>query len=212
MKIFGERPPAGPEKFDQGGNMLLRGAMLFFHYLLVTACALSLFYSSLLFTSQPLRDDERATVDRTIDLLAARGFRREAVLLRHATAFRRSDNWLNSLAVKENAFASTNFPFGVITLYPDFYHRATDDTERAMILLHEARHLQGGDEADAYAYVWENRGRLGWTMLSHGTTETFVTVELLTRDAAPELFTCPHKLWNDCTEPLPRRAQLAEAR
>ncbi len=153
-------------------------------------------------TSAPLRDDERETLDRTIALLAAKGFDREVFLLRHITTFRRTDNWLNTLADNENAFAATNFPFELITLYPDFYSKAKDDTERAMILLHEARHLQGADERDAFDYVWRNRQKLGWTILSYGTTESYITIELLTRENSPELFTCPANLWKDCTEKL----------
>ena len=175
---------------------------IFFHYLFITAAVLSIFYCSLMITSAPLRDDERETIDRTIALLETKGFDREVFLLRHLTTFRGLSNWLNTLARNENAFAATNFPFAVITLYPDFYTRAQDDTERAMILLHEARHLQGGNERDAYSYVWRNRQKLGWTQLSHGTTESYITIGLLTREATPELFTCPAKVWNDCTENL----------
>jgi hypothetical protein len=107
---------------------------------------------------------------------------------------------------KENAYAATNFPFQMITLYPDFYHKAKDDTERAMILLHEAQHLQGADEQEAYAYVWKNRTRLGWTQITYGGTPTYIDVAGLTRENAPALFTCTQKVWNDCTENL----QVAE--
>ena len=164
-----------------------------------------IFYCSLIITSAPLRDIERETLDRTIALLEKKGFDREVFLLRHVTIFRRTDSWLNTLADKENAFAATNFPFGVMTIYPDFYSKAQDDTERAMILLHEAQHLQGKNERDAYVYVWRNRQRLGWTILSHGTTESYITIELQTRENSPELFTCPANLWNDCTEKLQAR-------
>lgn len=187
---------------------LVRGA---FYYLAVTLCLFSIFHSSLLVTSQPLRADEIETVDRAIDLLDAKGFGKESLLLRRLTVFRNTDNWLNSLTVKENAFAATNFPFNVITLYPDFFSKAQDDTERAMILLHEARHLQGADERDAYGFVWRNRERLGWTTHSHGTTESYITIELLTREAAPELFTCADRLWNDCTE-MSKPATIASAK
>lgn len=167
--------------------------------------ALLTFHLSMVSTSAPLYFEEKDAVDSAIALLKAKGFATEVFLLEHTVTFRRSDNWLNRLAEKENAFAATNLPFQIITLYPDFFTRASDDTERAMILLHEARHLMARDEASAYAYVWKNRSRLGWTQLSHGTTETYVTIAELTREHAPELFNCPSKLWNDCTENLTAR-------
>jgi hypothetical protein len=123
--------------------------------------------------------------------------------LKRITTFRRTDNWINKLTIEESAFASANFPFGVITLYQDFYTKTTDDTERAMVLLHEVQHLQyGQDEAIAYKYVWQNRQKLGWTVFSHGMTETFITVSDQTREYSPDIFTCSANLWNDCTENL----------
>jgi hypothetical protein len=196
--------------FDKRGRAarFVRGAV---YYLAVTLCLFSIFHSSLLVTSQPLRAEEIETVGRAIDLLDAKGFGKEALLLRRVTVFRNSDNWLNALTEKENAFAATNFPFNVVTLYPDFFTKAVDDTERAMILLHEARHMQGADERDAYGYVWRNREKLGWTILSHGTTESYITIEILTREAAPELFACADRLWNDCTG-IPKPATIARAK
>ena len=149
--------------------------------------------------------DERSAVDRAVAVLEAKGFASEVFLLRNVTTFRSSDNWLNQAVGGENAYAATNYPFGIITIYPDFYTKAADDTERAMILLHEAQHLKNKNEAEAYAYVWRERQRLGWTTLSHGTTPTFVTVELQTRENSPELFTCRSKAWDDCTETLQAR-------
>lgn len=182
-----------------------------FYYLSITLCLFSIFHSSLLVTSQPLRADELEAVTGAIDVLEAKGFKREVFLLRHLTLFRNSDNWLNSLTQKENAYAATNFPFNVVTLYPDFFTKASDDTERAMILMHEARHLQGADEHDAYEYAWRNRARVGWTMLSHGTTESYITIETLTRDVVPELFRCEDKLWKDCTE-ISKPTNIARAK
>lgn len=164
--------------------------------------ALVAFHLSLVATSAPLSLEERDAVNRAIDLLEERGFETEVFLLRRTTTFRGTDNWLNLLAEKERAFASSNVPFQLVTLYSDFYAKAADDTERAMILLHEAQHLMARDEAAAYAYVWQNRGRLGWTQLTHGTTVTYITIEQQTREHAPELFNCPSNIWNDCTEEL----------
>ena len=176
--------------------------------LLSAIVAFGVFYSTLVATSTPLDGREAFAVERAIWVLEAKGFEREALLLRSTATFRRSDNWLNGLIVKENSYAATNFPVQIITLYPDFFRKTVDNTERAMVLLHEAQHLKGGDEAAAYAYVWENRAALGWTQLSHGTTPTYVTIQEQTRENAPQLFTCRSKVWNDCTETLQANAQL----
>jgi len=162
--------------------------------------AIIAFYLSLVSTSLPPTNAERAQIDRAVQLLADRGFSDEVFLLKGTTTFRGTDHWLNSFIEKENAYASTNFPFQIVTLYSDFYNRAEDDTERAMVLLHEARHLMGEDENQAYAYVWRHRKQLGWTMRTHGMTESYVTIEQLTREMAPEIFNCPTKAWEDCTE------------
>ena len=166
------------------------------------ALTLIIFYLSLIATSVPVLPYQASKIDRAIAQIEAKGFTREAFMLKHMVSFRASDNWLNSVTGKENAYAATNFPFFVITVYPDFFDKATDDTERAMILLHEAQHLKGGSEHQAYSFVWKNRQQLGWTTLSHGSTDTFVTVEEQTRENAPELFTCSDRVWSDCTESI----------
>jgi hypothetical protein len=172
---------------------------------LCAAIALGVFYSSLIATSQPITAEEYSEVNDALELLEAKGFEREVFLLRNTAQFRRSDNWFNSAILKADSYAATNFPFQIITLYPDFYSKTTDDVERAMVLLHEAKHLESEDENGAYAFVWQNRERLGWTQLSHGTTPTYVTISEQTREHAPELFTCRDKLWNDCTEQIAER-------
>jgi len=164
--------------------------------------ALFAFYLSLVATSAPLDVRERLTVQRAIAILENKGFDREAFLLRHAVTFRATDSWLNALTKQDNAYAATNFPFQIVTLYPDFYTKAVDDTERAMVLLHEAQHLQGKDEAGAYAYVWQHRGQLGWTQLTHGSTPSYITIAEQTRDYAPEVFSCLDHVWGDCTETI----------
>ncbi len=164
--------------------------------------AIVVLYLSLVTTSQPIMDYERKDIDRAIQYLQDRGFDREVFLLRNTVTFRRSDHWLNALNDNEQAYAATNFPFQIVTVYSDFYFKAADDTERAMILLHEARHLLGDDEPGAYAFVWKNRTRLGWTISSHGSTPVFVTVEQQTRENAASLFTCEDRLWHDCTETI----------
>lgn len=162
--------------------------------------AVIVLYLSLVTTSQPLTDYEKPEIDRAIAVLEEKGFETEVFLLRNTTTFRRSDHWLNGMVFTEPAYAATNFPFQIVTVYSDFYVKAADETERAMILLHEARHLLGDGEPEAYAYVWLHREKLGWTLSSHGTTPVFTTIEQQTREFSPELFTCPGRLWNDCTE------------
>ena len=179
-----------------------------FSFGLVASCAVAgllallAFYLSLIASSAPLEVNERLVVQRAIGVLENKGFDREAFLLRHTVTFRSTDNWLNYLTRQDKAYAATNFPFQIITLYPDFYSKTSDDTERAVVLLHEAQHLQGADESTAYAYVWAHRAQLGWTQLSHGTTPSYVTISEQTRDNAPQLFRCPDKVFFDCTETL----------
>ena len=170
--------------------------------ILISMAALSVFYSSLVALSLPLATHEMESVENAVRILEERGFEREVFLLRNMATFRDSDNWLNGAIPKETSYAATNFPIQIITLYPDFFTKAQDDTERAMILLHEARHLQGDSESEAYAFVWNSRAQLGWTQLSHGTTPTYVTIHDQTRENAPELFTCTGRVWDDCTESL----------
>lgn len=158
------------------------------------------FYLSLLFTSKSLDYNEKQTMKRSIGMLEAKGFSGEVFLLRYLASFRGNDNWLNASTRDENAYAATNFPFEILTIYPEFFTVPQDDTERAMILLHEAQHLKGADEREAYEYVWRNRHKLGWTRETHGASKIFLNVEKQTREFAPDLFKCE---WNknfDCTE------------
>lgn len=165
-------------------------------------CLLTLigFYFSLLMTSKKLAYEEKQTVKKAIDVLETKGFKKETFLLRHLTSFRANDNWLNASTRDENAYAATNFPFEIITIYPEFFTIPMDDAERAMILLHEARHLQGEDEKEAYRFVWRNRRKLGWTGETHNTSKVYINVEKQTREFAPELFRCDWVQSGDCTE------------
>ena len=97
-------------------------------------------------------------------------------------------------------YAATNFPFEVVTLYPDFFAYAADDTERAVILLHEARHLGGAGEEEALASVWRDKRRLGWTRERYGQTRVWKNVSEFTRRYAPGLFRCGADGQQDCTE------------
>jgi hypothetical protein len=166
------------------------------------ACAFTItgFYLTLVLSAKSITYDEERSVLRAIALLDERGFSNETWCLKHLTSFRGTDNWLNSSVEKENAYAATNFPFEIMTLYPDFFTVSLDDTERAAILLHEARHLQGKDEKAAYEFVWKSRKQLGWTSKKYHDSVIWQNVRKQTREYAPYLFVCDFKEYGDCTE------------
>lgn len=166
---------------------------------IVCAAALAGFYASLLFSAKSLSTQERAALIEAIELLEEKGFSDEVFYLRRLAAFRSSDNWLNSSVAKESAFAATNYPFEIVTLYPDFFIYPSDSVERAATLLHEARHLAGKDEKDAYEFVWKNRKRLGWIEENYGSSQVWRDVRKQTREYAPNLFVCDFNSYNDCT-------------
>lgn len=165
-------------------------------------CGLGLlgFYLSLIGSSKPLTYDEKKTVKTAIAVLEARGFTGDAFLLRRLTAFRGNDNWLNASTRFEKAYAATNFPVEIVTVYPDFFTVTGDDIERAAVLLHEAQHLKGADEKEAYEFVWKNRRQLGWTRETHGASVMWKNVRRQTKENVPALFVCEHNAYGDCTE------------
>jgi hypothetical protein len=181
----------------EGRRGLLRRALV---VLGVTFALLVGWHASLLFTSTPVTRDERRQVERAVELIERGGFAREAFLLRRLTNFRTTDNWLNRYVGHPEAYASTNFPFEIVTLYPDFFRYPVDDVERAVILLHEARHLAGDDEAEACAAVWRDKARLGWTREEYGQTRVWRNVADLSRRHAPKLFDCGPDGRQDCYE------------
>ena len=168
---------------------------------LVVVCVIAVagFYFSLLFSADPLILTEKQQVQAAINLIEAKGFKDEAFLLKHVAAFRGSDNWLNASVEKENAYAATNFPFEIVTIYSEFFTLPADDTERAAVLLHEGKHLQGMDEHDAYEFVWKNRSRLGWTAEAYGKSEVWQNVRKQTREYLPGMFICEFNDFGDCT-------------
>jgi hypothetical protein len=157
------------------------------------------FYLSLIGSANRLKYDQKKTIESAINIIEEKGFKKEAFMLTYLTAYRADDNWLNSSVAKENAYAATNFPFEIITIYPDFFKYTHDDTERAAILLHEAQHLKGSDEKLAYSYVWKNRNKLGWTAEMYQTSEIYNKVGEQTREHSPEIFVCPDAEFGDCT-------------
>jgi hypothetical protein len=190
-------------------NVILPENESFFHSrlfkrftVLIAVCAFALFgfYFSLIVSASKLNYVEKQSVERSIALLKNRGFSGEVFLLEYLTAFRSNDNWLNASIEKESAYAATNFPFEIMTLYPDFFEIPIDDTERAAILLHEAKHLEGAEEKEAYEYVWTRRKQLGWTKELYANSVIWQNVRKQTREFAPDLFVCESNDYADCTE------------
>jgi hypothetical protein len=192
-----ESEGVGAVKEGKGRRSLKRRALA---VLAVTLTLLVGCHASLLFTSTAATYDEREQVGRAVELIERGGFAREAFLLRRLTNFRTTDNWLNSYAGHANAYASANFPFEIVTLYPDFFRYPVDDVERAVILLHEARHLAGAGEEEALAAVWRDKARLGWTKDKYGQTRVWKNVSEFTRRNAPKLFACGSDGQQDCYE------------
>lgn len=168
--------------------------------LFVVVFCIFAFYLSLIFSSSSLQTAEKEQVRKAIAILDEKGFKSEVFLLNYLTSYRSNDNWLNASIEKENAYAATNFPFEIMTLYPDFFEKTTDDMERASILLHEAKHLQGADEKEAYEFVWRNRNKLGWTKEKYGDTKLYQAVKKQTKEYAPNLFICQNGDLGDCTD------------
>lgn len=160
------------------------------------------FYLSLMVSAKSLSSAQKNEVRKSIAVLNERGFSSDIFLLYHLTAFRSEDNWLNASVAKENAYAATNFPFEIVTLYPDFFTYPLDETERAAILLHESRHLRGEDEHDAYAFVWKHHKQLGWTKEKYAKSVVWRNIRKQTKENVPELFICDGNdiEIGDCTE------------
>ncbi len=165
---------------------------------MIIGVTVSGFYLSLILSARPLSAEERSHVETAIDILARAGFKTEVHYLRNYTSFRGNDNWLNSLVPKENAYAATNYPFEIMTVYPDFFVYTADDIERAAVLLHEARHLQGFDEYDAYEFVWKHKERFGWTKANYGHSAVWQNVRKATMDIKPGMFICDFNDFGDC--------------
>ena len=193
---FAAPDPGGEGEPGAGGRRgLARRAGAVFA---VTFALLVAWHASLLWTSEATTFDEREQVRRAVELIERGGFDREAFLLRRVTNFRTTDNWWNAYVGHAGAYAATNFPFEVVTLYPDFFRYPVDDVERAVILLHEARHLSGAGEEEACATVWRDKARLGWTREKYGETRVWKNVSELSRRHAPKLFDCGPDGLQDC--------------
>jgi hypothetical protein len=157
-------------------------------------------YMSLLLTSQELPYDERQTVRAATAILKQKGFSRQTFVLDNLVQYRSTDNWWNGYVGHHAAYAATNFPFEVVTLYPEFFGTAVDDTERAAILLHESYHLLGSGEAAALEGVWRDKQKLGWTADKYGQTKVWINTRELTAAGVPKLFKCGTDGHSDCIQ------------
>jgi hypothetical protein len=157
-------------------------------------------YVSLLVTSEAVTTEQRQIVGRAIDVLEAKHPGGRTFVLRNLVSYRTSDNWWNRAIGHTDAYAATNFPFEVMTLYTDFFNVPVDDTERAIILLHESYHLAGAGEETAFAEVWREKGKLGWTKQTYGHTLLWRSVRVYTERYAPQHFSCGSGGGDDCFE------------
>jgi hypothetical protein len=166
----------------------------------MTFVILIIYYLSLLMTSDSIKWQQKQAVGRAITILEQKGFGKETFVLRHLVSFRSTDNWWNMQVGHHDAYAATNFPFEVLTLYPEFFDTATDDTERAAILLHESYHLFGSGERAALEGTWRNKSRLGWTADKYAETKVWKNTVELTMSEVPQLFRCGPQGQSDCLQ------------
>ena len=156
-------------------------------------------YLSLLVSSEGLSLERRKILEDAILVLDGKGFGKEAFVLRNLVTYRGTDNWWNRYVGHHDAYAATNFPFEIVTLYPEFFDKTIDETERAAILLHEANHLFGSGEDSTLERVWRDKQHIGWTADKYGTTsEAWNNTRQLTRNRVPELFRCGSDGQSDC--------------
>jgi len=154
----------------------------------------------MLLTSQELNFDRRQALAQAIAVLQTKGFSKQAFVLSHLVNYRDTDNWWNRSVGHHDAYAATNFPFEVVTLYPEFFDSAVDDTERAAILLHESYHLFGSGEAAALEGAWRDKQRLGWTADRYSQTKVWANTRESTMALVPKLFQCGQDGRSDCLQ------------
>lgn len=166
-----------------------------------TLILLVAWYLSLLGSSEHLSYDRRKIVADAVSVLTQKGFGKEAFVLRNLVTYRGTDNWWNRAIGHHDAYAATNFPFEIVTLYPEFFEKTLDDTERAAILLHEASHLLGSGEEGALEKTWRDKQRLGWTAERYGpSSEAWNNTRQLTMNQVPQLFICGPDGKSDCLQ------------
>jgi hypothetical protein len=200
MPLAGEeRVESGPAEPVAGADVTKRGFLKRATWTLgATLIALMICYASLLISSNALQPDQRDKVQNAIAILQQQGFNREAFILKRLTVFRATDNWWNRYIGHRDAYAATNFPFEIVTLYPEFFDVPVDDKERAAVLLHESCHLMGDGEDAALQSTWRNKQRLGWTADRYRQTRVWDATEKLTRATFPYMFQCGADGQSDC--------------
>jgi hypothetical protein len=164
----------------------------------VTVALIFIWSRSLLLTSDAITAEQRQDVRQAISLLDRSGFSREVTMLRHFANYRATDNWWNLYLGHADAYAATNFPLGVVTLYPPFFTAAADDVERGAILLHEAQHLLGAGEEAALETVWRAKQRFGWTAAEYSESKVWKNTREWTAAGVPALFQCGADRDADC--------------
>jgi hypothetical protein len=153
---------------------------------------------SLLLTSTPIDAGQRQVVLHAVEVLERARFGKEVMMLRNFANYRSTDNWWNTYLGHSQAYAATNFPLGVVTLYEPFFRATTDDTERAAILLHEAQHLLGAGEPAALETTWRQKSRIGWTADNYGETKVWKNTKEWTTSDVSSLFQCGADSHGDC--------------
>jgi hypothetical protein len=164
----------------------------------VTLVILFTWYVSLLASSDGLSDEQRLAVSDAIAVLEQSGFTHEARVLSGVVRYRGTDHWWNEYVGHPSAYAATNFPFAVITLYAPFFRYALDETERAAILLHESYHVLGANEKSALLRTWLAKHRIGWTADHYGHSRVWRNTREWTADTLPELFSCGADGLSEC--------------
>ena len=191
--VFAPRPIVRAVAEAEPSALRRLGAILATVVVILVAWWVSLFA-----TSEGLDPEQQVIVYRAVDLLEEKGFTKEVFALRNVARFRATDNWWNLYNDHYQAYAATNFPFEIVTIYPWFFDLPKDDIERAVILLHEAQHLMGADEETALRRVWALKGRLDWTPETYGRSKVWKNTREWTQTSAPDLFTCK-EVEVDCT-------------
>lgn len=193
----GREEPEGEEAPKRGLLWLIKRALVVIG---PTLAILLIFYGSLLKSSERLSYNQQQVVAGSIKVLEQGGFNREVFVLKNLVAWRSTDNWWNRVVGHREAYAASNYPFQIVTLYPEFFNVAVDDTERAAILLHESYHLFGSNEVEALEGTWRNRMRIGWTVDRYEQTKVWQNTRELTYNNVPQLFRCGPENNADCTE------------
>src|SRR5690606_31813206 len=97
-------------------NIMTQIVLIVANHATAAVLAVLAFHLSLVTTSLPPAPYEKPALERAIAVLEEKGFENEVFLLRNTVTFRGTDHWLNAMVEKENAYASTNFPFQIVTL------------------------------------------------------------------------------------------------